>query len=68
MDRTSVGVAIRKARQRKRMTQVALAEKLGVSESTVVNWEKDAHYPQRYAGAIEALLGIDLPEPEPAES
>jgi DNA-binding XRE family transcriptional regulator len=68
MEQPSVGVSIRKARQRKRMTQAELAQLVGVHESTVMNWEKDLHYPQRYAGAVEEVLGITLPEPEAAAS
>ncbi len=65
---TSAGVAIRKARQRKRMTQSDLAGALGVSNITVANWESGKHFPQRYAGLIEEVLEITLPEPEAAVS
>lgn len=56
---------IRKARQRKRMTQEELAAKVGVRRETVTSWEGGT-YPQRYAGAIEEVLGVTLPAPEPA--
>lgn len=60
----SVGLTIARARQRKRMTQKQLARKLRVSTSTVANWEGGKHFPLRHAGAVEALLGIELPERE----
>jgi transcriptional regulator with XRE-family HTH domain len=56
-----VGILIARARQRQRMTQAQLADALGVAESTVANWERNEHYPARYAGAIEALLDITIP-------
>ena len=59
-----VGPLIRKARHRKRMTQKQLADKLRVSKSTVGNWEIGKHFPLRYAGAVEAVLDIELPERE----
>lgn len=61
----SVGLLIKRARQRKRMTQEQLAVLLKVSRPTVTNWENGTHYPLRYAGAIEEALGITLPaQPE----
>lgn len=47
------------------MTQAEVAAALGVTKNTVVKWENGVHYPQRNAGAIEALLDIEIPEPEP---
>ena len=67
-DELSAGVAIRKARQRERMTQAELADLLGVHVVSIRNWERGRHYPQRYAGAVEAALGIILPEPDRAAS
>ena len=64
----SAGTLIKKARQRKRMTQVQLATALGVTKSSVANWERGFHYPLRTAGAIEELLDITLPEPAEAAS
>lgn len=70
MSNESVGLLIARARQRKRLTQVQLAEELGVSPSTVANWERGASYPLRMAGVIEELLGIAIParDPEPAKA
>ena len=61
MSNETVGLLIARARHRKDMTQVEFARALGVSPSTVANWERGASYPLRKAGAIEALLGITLP-------
>jgi DNA-binding XRE family transcriptional regulator len=47
-----------------RMTQEELAGQLGVSRTTVTSWETGRQYPQRYAGAIESLLEITIPEQE----
>ncbi len=66
--RQETGSVIRKARQRKRMTQEQLAAQLGVDRSAVSNWERGQHYPLRYAGAVEEILGIELPEPQAAAS
>jgi transcriptional regulator with XRE-family HTH domain len=61
MTETSLGDEIRRARQRKRMTQQELASQLGVAKSTVVHWETGKHFPLRYAGIIEEALGIVIP-------
>lgn len=63
---TRVGITIQRARQRKRLTQAALAAELGVDRATVADWERGRHFPQRYAGALEELLGIEIPAPETA--
>jgi transcriptional regulator with XRE-family HTH domain len=63
-----VGILIQRARHRKSWTQQQLADELGVSKPTVANWERGAHFPLRYAGALEALLEITIPAPETAAS
>ena len=64
-----VGITIQRARHRKRLTQRELADELGVSPSTVANWERGAHFPLRYAGRIEQLLEIVIPPaPETASA
>lgn len=40
-----------------------MADALGVSKSSVANWERGEHFPLRYAGAIEELLEITIPAP-----
>lgn len=67
-EETSVGTLIQRARHRKRMTQKQLAAALGVSKPTVAHWESGKHFPLRYAGAIEDVLGIELPEREEVAS
>lgn len=59
-----VGITIQRARHRKRLTQRELADELGVSASTVANWERGTHFPLRYAGRVEELLEISIPAPE----
>lgn len=61
MDTESVGILIARARHRKRWTQDQLAEALGVSPSTVKNWERGESYPLRTAGLVEEVLGITIP-------
>ena len=58
----SIGTTIRKRRQVLGLTQQQLADSLGVSKSTVANWESGKHFPLRYAGAVEKALGIELDE------
>ena len=57
---TRPAARIRKRRQVLRMTQADLAAKLGVAKSTVANWERGKHFPVRYQGPLEEILGIDL--------
>lgn len=60
MEEIPIGKAIALARHRKRLTQMALAHKLGVSREAVANWERGVHFPQRHLGAVEEVLGISL--------
>ena len=55
-----IGTRIRRARERKRMSQDGLAAALGVSRSAVNAWENDRAYPQNSIGALEDVLGISL--------
>jgi len=70
MEEIPIGRAIARARHRKRLTQAALARQIGVTKTTVTNWESGLHFPQRHLGAIEAALDISLAgyEPEQAAS
>lgn len=64
-----IGKIIKRARERKRMSQAEAAAALSVSRSALNAWENDRAYPRSSIGAIEALYGISLdsePEPEPA--
>lgn len=55
-----IGRLIRKRRQALGMRQHELAAKVGVDRSAVSNWERGQHFPLRYQGALEEILGIDL--------
>jgi transcriptional regulator with XRE-family HTH domain len=61
-----IGTRIKRRRQVLRLTQEDLAGRLGVSKSTVANWESGKHFPLRYLGAVEHELGVSLAgQPEP---
>lgn len=63
-----IGKTIRRARERKRISQQEAAERLGVSRSALNAWENDRAYPRNSVGALEELYGIsidDEPEPDP---
>jgi transcriptional regulator with XRE-family HTH domain len=63
-----VGATIRRARKQLRMTQQELADKVGVTRTTVDSWENERSYPRRYDVALEDVLGVslsDVPAPEP---
>lgn len=59
------GARIRTRRQALGWTQVELADRVGVSESTVIRWEKGKMPPTRHRGRIEAVLGISLSDESP---
>jgi len=60
-----IGMRIARRRQQLRLTQEELAARLGVSKSTVANWERNKHFPKRKQGAVEEVLGFSLDEPPP---
>ena len=66
-DGLPIGIRIARRRQALGMRQEDLARKLGVSKSSVANWESGKHFPKRKLGAVEQVLGVRLdgPEPEP---
>jgi DNA-binding XRE family transcriptional regulator len=61
-DRTPIGLKIKRARERLRITQEELARDIDVSQKTIDNWENDRSYPRSAIGALEARLG-PLTEP-----
>jgi transcriptional regulator with XRE-family HTH domain len=65
MSNEPVGILIARARHRKGMSQAQMAEALGVSPSTVANWERGAAWPLKKAGLVEELLGITIPARDP---
>lgn len=58
--RPRIGTTIRRARERKRMTQQQVADLLGVSRTSVDAWENDRAYPRNSIGALEEVLGVSL--------
>jgi transcriptional regulator with XRE-family HTH domain len=58
--RTPVGMAIKRGRERLRMTQAQLGDAIGVTQKTIDNWEHDRRYPKSAIGALENVLGISL--------
>lgn len=52
-----IGDRIAKLRHQRDMTQIELAEALGVSPSTVADWERGARFPKRKLGKIEQFFG-----------
>ncbi len=63
MDQYITGTAIRELREQKRMTQLQLAEILGVSDKTVSKWETAKGYPDiTLLEPIADAFGISVPE------
>jgi transcriptional regulator with XRE-family HTH domain len=60
-----IGTKIAKRRQELGMTQQGLADELGVSKSTVANWESGKHFPLRKLGKVESVLGVSLTGGQP---
>lgn len=56
----SLGLKIKRARERKMWTQAKLAEAVGVSRDAIIKWESGKHTPRNRIGALEEVLGIDL--------
>lgn len=55
-----IGARIARRRHQLDWSQVELARRLGVSPSTVANWERGASYPKKKLGKVEHVLGISL--------
>jgi len=58
----SLGTRIRRARERKRLSQQELAEAVGASLRAVGDWENDRRKPRNRTGALEEILGVSLDE------
>lgn len=57
----TLGVRIRRLRLAHGLTQVQLGELIGISSTSVGNWETDEHLPKgRYVVALAAALGVDV--------
>ena len=55
-----IGARIARRRHQLGWSQVELAERLGVSPSSVANWERGASYPKKKIGKVEQVLGVPL--------
>lgn len=55
----TLGEDIKTARERLRMNQLELAEAVGVSESTVSNWERGRSNPKNRLGLVRQILKMD---------
>ena len=63
MDSYITGSIIKKLREEKKMTQAALAEKIGVSDKTVSKWETGRGYPDiTLIETISEALGVSVIE------
>jgi transcriptional regulator with XRE-family HTH domain len=65
----SLGARIRRARERRQLSQEDLARAVGASVRAVGDWENNRRKPRNRLGALEEVLGVSLdgePEPEPA--
>lgn len=56
MDGRDLGLRLRRARERARLTQRELAEAVGVDRKTVGNWESGVSSPRSSLGRLEAVL------------
>ncbi len=64
-DPLTLGTQIRRARERKRLSQEELASEVGASVRAVNDWENDRRKPRNRLGALEEVLGVSLSgEPE----
>ena len=56
------GDEIRKLRKAKGWTQQELADKVGVTKTTVLDWEKGRYFPEgKNVIALASALGISVP-------
>lgn len=62
-----LGTKIRRAIERRRMTQQQVADALGVSRSAVNAWVNGRAVPMNAIGALEALLDANLTEQDRGE-
>jgi transcriptional regulator with XRE-family HTH domain len=68
MQPEELGRRIKAAREQKHWTQQELADKVGASVRSVINWEQGISAPRNRTGALEQVLGISLnPYEEVAE-
>lgn len=62
----TLGARIRRARERKQLSQPDLAAMVGASVRAIGDWENDRTRPKNRLGALEEVLGVSLTdEPKP---
>jgi transcriptional regulator with XRE-family HTH domain len=61
----SLGMRIRRARERARLSQKELAQAVGASVRAVGDWENDRRAPRNRIGALEDVLEVSLTEDLP---
>ena len=59
------GARIARRRHQLGWTQVELAARIGVSPSSVADWERGVSYPKKKLGKVEQVLGITLDDEPP---
>ena len=59
-DPQTLGMRIRRARERARLSQQELATAVDVSVRAVGDWENDRRKPRNRLGALEEVLGVRL--------
>ncbi len=59
----TLGTRIKRARERLRLTQKQLGQRVGKSVRTVNDWENDRTYPKNSIGALEEVFGHSLERP-----
>ena len=63
MDQYITGSVIKELRERKNLTQSALAEKLGVSDKTISKWETGRGYPDiSLLEPLAVVFGVSVAE------
>lgn len=59
-DPLTLGMQIRRARERKRLSQEELAALIDASPRAVGDWENDRRKPRNRLGALEEVLGVSF--------
>jgi transcriptional regulator with XRE-family HTH domain len=62
------GTQIKRARERRHLTQQELADRLGVDRKTVDNWENSRTFPRNRVGALEEWAPELAEDADPGEA
>lgn len=60
----TLGEDIKRARERLQMTQPELAKLVGVSDTTISNWERNVATPKSRMARLRQVLKMDVVEPD----